>query len=91
MKDNIEIRCPKCSWKPDGGEYWRCNCQHVWNTFDTGGRCPKCKHQHEETQCPDHVGGCSKLSPHLDWYHGLTEEVIRLLEESWKEQLMPIE
>ncbi|PHN06186.1 hypothetical protein [Flavilitoribacter nigricans] len=69
----VRIACPKCDWEPDGKPYWSCTCGHVWNTFDTGGRCPACKKQWEWTQCVVHAGGCLAMSPHLDWYRGLDE------------------
>ncbi|MDW7692116.1 hypothetical protein R9C00_14755 [Flammeovirgaceae bacterium SG7u.111] len=66
MSENKEekIMCPKCTWEPDGGDYWQCHCMHVWNTFNTYGKCPACGHVHKTTQCP----ACSQLSPHADWY-----------------------
>ncbi len=72
MKD-IQIRCPKCSWEPDGKPYWACTCGTVWDTFSTGGRCPGCGKQWEDTQCVPYAGGCGKWSPHLDWYDNLSE------------------
>jgi hypothetical protein len=38
------IRCPKCKWQPGRRNRWRCDCGHVWNTFDTNGVCPKCSY-----------------------------------------------
>jgi hypothetical protein len=73
MSKEVSIQCPKCSWEPDGGEHWRCDCGHVWDTFETAARCPNCKKQWQETQCPAPAGGCSAFSPHLDWYQGLDE------------------
>lgn len=69
----VRIACPKCDWEPDGSPYWSCTCGHIWNTFDTAGRCPKCRKQWEWTQCVISAGGCTAKSPHLDWYHGLDE------------------
>ena len=87
--DNIRIRCPKCSWEPDGLPHWRCSCGYRWDTFSTGGRCPSCHKVWEETQCvPPIIGGCLQLSPHLDWYEGL-DDIINALKESirkmWEE------
>lgn len=62
----IKIRCPHCSWEPDGGAHWACTCDHVWNTFDTAGVCPACNKKWEDTQCP--VPDCQKWSKHEDWY-----------------------
>lgn len=69
----VRIACPKCDWEPDGRPYWACDCGHIWNTFDTGGRCPSCRKQWEWTQCIQIAGGCNETSPHLDWYRGLDE------------------
>ncbi|WP_207497067.1 hypothetical protein [Aridibaculum aurantiacum] len=78
--DNIDIYCPKCQWEPAEDSEWMCECGHVWNTFDTGGRCPSCKKVWDHTQCIGPEGGCDQWSPHLDWYHGL-EEIVRKLKE----------
>lgn len=63
-KSNIVIECPQCEWSPDGGKHWGCTCGHIWNTFDTKGKCPKCKTQWEDTRCP----GCGSMSSHKTWY-----------------------
>lgn len=68
---NVKIACPKCGWEPDGGAYWVCTCGHVWNTFDTAARCPRCSKQWTHTACIPHRGGCRSMPPHLDWYHDL--------------------
>ena len=82
MDRDVIIECPKCSWKPDGFPHWSCTCGTVWNTFATGGRCPGCNRQWEYTQCVDaHFGGCSQLSPHLDWYKNLDGWLEEELEE----------
>ena len=69
--DEIEIKCPKCAWQPDGGYYWECACGMVWNTFETQGVCPKCNKRWLDTQCPGpgYPGGCGEWSPHVDWYN----------------------
>ncbi len=79
----IEILCPKCSWKPDGGPYWGCICGHNWNTFDTCGKCPKCSRTWAQTQCPGpgFPGGCGKWSAHIDWYRNLDDELRKEIEE----------
>lgn len=61
------IYCPKCEWEPAPHDRWQCvsSCGMVWNTFDTGGRCPGCSRQWEYTQCLS----CGVFSPHEDWYH----------------------
>jgi hypothetical protein len=58
------IRCPRCAWEPSRHDAWACSCLHVWNTFETGGVCPACGRQWQETQCPK----CDAWSPHLAWY-----------------------
>ncbi|AKF08407.1 hypothetical protein DB32_005556 [Sandaracinus amylolyticus] len=58
------IRCPKCRWEPRSHDRWQCECLHVWNTFDTRGRCPACAKQWRMTQCLR----CHALSSHDDWY-----------------------
>jgi len=60
------IRCPRCAWQPRRSDQWVCRrgCHHVWNTFETGGRCPRCGYQWTVTACLS----CHRLSPHLDWY-----------------------
>jgi len=84
MAKDVEIKCPKCDWAHDGGEYWWCECGHRWDTFETAARCPNCKKQWEVTQCPTDPGGCGEISPHLDWYRGLDdwlrEELERILQ-----------
>ena len=70
-----KIRCPQCRWQPEKGSRWIClpmgapehfagGCGHSWNTFDTRGRCPGCKHQWRFTSCLR----CFGTSPHDDWY-----------------------
>ena len=63
---HARIRCPHCSWRPDGAAYWACACGHVWDVFATQARCPACKLRQEMTFCPD----CCVASPHLHWYEG---------------------
>jgi hypothetical protein len=59
------IRCPLCRWEPRAWDRWLCTaCNHVWNTFDTGGVCPGCLKQWTRTVCLF----CHKWSPHSDWY-----------------------
>src|SRR5215207_8670825 len=56
------IRCPHCKWRPDRKSSWTCwDCDHPeyfyfgcgtdWNTFDTQGICPTCRHQWIWTSC----------------------------------------
>ena len=58
------ICCPLCKWKPGKHDRWICKCSHIWNTFDTGGVCPKCLYQWRVTQCRV----CLGISAHSDWY-----------------------
>jgi hypothetical protein len=69
------IRCPACKWIPEKASRWFCiamgppenftgGCGHGWNTFDTRGTCPGCKHQWKHTTCLN----CSVTSLHDDWY-----------------------
>jgi hypothetical protein len=58
------IQCPVCAWQPDKDSRWMCSCQHMWNTFDTGGVCPACLLQWAYTACPS----CGSWSRHSDWY-----------------------
>jgi hypothetical protein len=73
----VEIACPKCNWEPDDNDYWECNCGHVWNTFNTAGKCPGCSKVWEFTQCPGpgFPGGCGAWSKHLDWYRNLGNQI----------------
>ena len=79
---NLRIRCPKCRWEPNPMSRWYCDkCRFEWNTFSTGGECPKCKHVHRMTQCVS----CRKITPHADWYEDpddrLGEEIREILEK----------
>ncbi len=58
------IRCPKCRWTPSAHDHWQCTCLHIWNTFDTRGRCPACTRQWHDTMCLR----CTQWSPHEEWY-----------------------
>jgi hypothetical protein len=77
MNENVRISCPRCDWEPHKGARWQCSCKHLWNTFDTGGRCPVCRKVWKDTQCLN----CWRWSPHLDWYKGLDGIVQKLKEE----------
>ncbi|WP_345109095.1 hypothetical protein [Hymenobacter algoricola] len=72
------IACPQCSWEPTGAEQdWQCSCGHAWHTFDTAGRCPRCRHQWLTTQCLR----CGCTSPHSDWYRATAVQ--------WYQQVSP--
>jgi hypothetical protein len=58
------IQCPKCAWVPLKSSQWTCSCGHLWNTFDTHGKCPNCNRQWAETACHS----CEQMSPHEAWY-----------------------
>jgi hypothetical protein len=85
-----KIACPKCEWEPLSSDRWQCTCGHVWNTFDTVGRCPACHMQWEETQCLNGSGGCAKWSPHLDWYRGLDDLLRRELERIFRRETVKV-
>ena len=68
------IRCPLCRWQPDSSSRWVCGgsgppeyfkgCGTSWNTFDTHGQCPGCRHQWHWTACL----WCGNYSLHEAWY-----------------------
>ncbi len=73
--DFKRIRCPKCNWQPKKESLWYCcdcdypeyfydSCGTAWNTFDTRGKCPVCRHQWRFTTCLS----CGNWSRHEDWY-----------------------
>ena len=76
------VRCPECKWRPDASSLWYCGdcsfperffggCGTGWNTFETRGVCPGCKHQWRWTACLR----CEIWSLHDDWYSDESEEV----------------
>jgi hypothetical protein len=50
--------------RPREDDKWLCTCGNEWSAFDTGGVCPACVHQWNETQCQS----CSRWSAHSGWY-----------------------
>ena len=72
----VKIRCPRCEWEPQEHDRWCCYCGHTWNTFDTGGKCPKCRFVHKNTQCR----ACHEWSPHADWYVDFPEVKLEIEE-----------
>jgi len=83
-----EAKSPTSS-KPS--DRWQCLCGHVWNTFDTAGRCPACSKQWKETCClPPIAGGCGRWSPHLDWYRNLGSWLREEIERAIKEVEQPV-
>jgi hypothetical protein len=67
MQREPEIYCPHCKWHPKAEDRWACmpSCNASWNTFWTGGVCPKCQYRWLKTQCLS----CGEISLHKDWYH----------------------
>jgi hypothetical protein len=67
MQGEPEIYCPHCKWRPKAEDRWFCmpRCNASWNTFWTGGVCPKCHYRWLKTQCLS----CGEISLHKDWYH----------------------
>lgn len=65
-QDQRDIRCPKCSYRPQPQDRWVCvpSCATSFHTFWTGGVCPGCGYPWKKTQCP----ACGELSPHAQWY-----------------------
>ena len=66
-KENAEIYCPGCKYRPHHEDRWACTptCGTSWNTFWTRGVCPGCGHKWQVTECP----ACKANSPHEAWYH----------------------
>ena len=73
--DSRRVRCPLCRWQPSALDLWHCSdaghpeyyfggCGAMWNTFETGGRCPGCRHLWRWTMCLS----CAGWSPHEEWY-----------------------
>ena len=62
--DRPRIRCPLCYWVPRASDRWFCYCGCSWNTFETGGCCPECAFQWNETKCL----ACDRWSKHQLWY-----------------------
>ena len=59
-----QLRCPSCGQAAPIGAYWRCTCGQPFDTFATGGVCPRCGTQHYVTACPD----CRQPSALAAWY-----------------------
>lgn len=56
--------CPRCSAPPPMGALWACACRERFDTFATGGRCPKCGRSFQNTSCTE----CGQPSPHASFY-----------------------
>jgi hypothetical protein len=58
------LRCPNCGWVPFAISAWKCKeCRYVWDSFATGGACPRCHHQHQETACVR----CRRIFANRQW------------------------
>ncbi len=58
-----DARCPKCGESPPTGNFWRCRCGEVFDTFAHAGQCPHCGGVHVVTGCPL----CHEASPTAAW------------------------
>jgi Zn-dependent protease len=56
--------CPACGAPPPLGAFWRCACGAEFDTFATGGACPRCSRRFATTSCP----ACHRVSPHEAFY-----------------------
>lgn len=72
-----DVKCPKCSSLPKDEELWICDCGTIWNTFKTGGKCPKCNKIWNKTQCME----CNEWSNHIDWYPNLKTKLLKEMAE----------
>lgn len=55
-----EYACPACHAAPPVGNFWGCaKCRVYFDTFETGGACPKCGVVFAETRCVDCGAGHS--------------------------------
>jgi hypothetical protein len=61
-----DTQCPRCGFRPNQFTMWQCtpDCGFLWSTFDTHGKCPRCRKQWNDTACPS----CHAWSKHNDWY-----------------------
>jgi hypothetical protein len=60
----LDHACPACGKSPPLGPAWACGqCGTKFDTFATGGRCPRCGEQYHETAC----GACGQRSPFGQW------------------------
>jgi Zn-dependent protease len=56
--------CPRCKAAPPVGDFWRCACGQMFDTFATRGRCPRCGRTFQVTAC----NNCSQPGPHTAFY-----------------------
>ena len=62
-----DVACPGCGYVPTAGDRWMCapdGCGALWDTFETGARCPDCGAKFVWTACP----GCHRAFRHQSWY-----------------------
>lgn len=57
------VACPQCGAAPPAVPFWRCECGQLFDTFETGGTCPRCQKRHALTACPE----CLRKSPMKSW------------------------
>ncbi len=50
-KDPKWLRCPRCGWKPEAVEGWRCSCGKAFDAFAEWGKCRHCGRQWEGAFC----------------------------------------
>ncbi len=56
--------CPACKTAPPLGEFWKCGkCGQTFDTFVTGGACPRCATRFAATKCLD----CGAEHPMSEW------------------------
>jgi Zn-dependent protease len=59
-----EFACLTCKMSPPIGEFWKCGrCGQSFDTFQTGGVCPRCGARFDVTRCLD----CGALHPMQEW------------------------
>jgi Zn-dependent protease len=63
----LGFACPSCRSAPPLGEIWQCShCAQRFDTFSTGGACPRCGARFETTTCLF----CHERSPMSQWVGG---------------------
>jgi Zn-dependent protease len=55
--------CPRCKAPPPLAALWGCGCGERFDTFATGGRCPKCARSFQNASCTE----CGQASPHASY------------------------
>ncbi len=73
----MQIKCPKCSWKPQDDSLWTCeSCSYEFQIFNKNATCPQCEFEHIDIYCLEWEGGCGLMSPYLDWFEGIDEKLL---------------